>query len=662
LRPLLRAVLTGTAAALAVPLFASSAVAADTPGVTLLSGSKAAFTATTPAVADTPAATALSLTLDLRLRDAAGAEALAASVSDPASAQHGKFLSPAEYKKRFAATDASVRSVVSYLTSHGVKVTATSPTNRYVSIAVTAAKAESLFGVDLKQYRVDGKIVQANASEVRLPTQLAPLVGAVQGLTRTPVTKNSPAPPSPAFVNSGPCSTYFGEKLATTLPKVNGQFVPYAPCGYTPAQLRSAYDVQKVQNSSAKVDGRGVTVAIVDAYNSPTILADANTYATRHGDAPFAKGQFSELKPAAYSYGYGYSDPVNGDDPCGEQGWYGEETLDVEAVHGMAPGAKVLFSGAASCQDSDIDMAVRRVVDGHLASIISNSYGDTGEDIDPASIGAEHATFVQAAIEGIGVYFSSGDNGDEKANTGSRQVDYPASDPFVTAVGGTSIGIDKSGKRSFETGWSTGRSALDPTGKKWTPAFPGTYQYGGGGGVSQLFAQPSYQQGVVPASISEYFGGQPGRAVPDISAIGDPNTGFLVGQTQSFPDGSAKYSEYRIGGTSLAAPVVAGIMALGDQIAGRPRGFANYFIYGLAGTSAYHDSASSTLRGVVRVDFTNSIDASKGTTTTLRSINDKQSIFVRKGYDDVTGVGQPNGTAFLLAAAGATPVGGSTTD
>ncbi|NIZ91955.1 S53 family peptidase [Kineococcus rubinsiae] len=654
--------LTGTAAALAVPLFASAAVAADTPGVTLLSGSRASFTETSRAVADTPAATPLSLTLDLRLRDAAGAEALAAAVSDPSSAQHGAFLSPAEYAKRFAATDASVRSVVSYLTSKGVHVTATSPTNRYVSIAVTAAKAESLFGVDLKQYEVDGKVVRANAAEVKLPTQLAPLVGAVQGLTQAPVTKSSPAPPSPAFVNSGPCSTYFGEKLATTLPTADGQVVPYAPCGYVPSQLRSAYDVQKVQNSSAKIDGRGVTVAIVDAYNSPTILADANTYATRHGDKPFAKGQFSELKPASYTYGYGYSDPVNGDDPCGESGWYGEETLDVEAVHGLAPGAKVLFSGAASCQDADIDMAVRKVVDGHLASIISNSYGDTGEDLDPASIGAQHATFVQAAIEGIGVYFSSGDNGDETANTGSRQVDYPASDPFVTAVGGTSIGIDKAGKRSFETGWSTGRSALDATGKNWTPAFPGTYQYGGGGGVSQLFAQPSYQQGVVPASISEYFGGQPGRAVPDVSAIGDPNTGMLVGQTQTFPDGSVKYGEYRIGGTSLASPVVAGIMALGDQIAGRPRGFANYFLYDLAGTSAYHDSASKKLRAVVRVDFTNGVDASGGTTTTLRSINDKQSIFVRKGYDDVTGVGQPNGTAFLLAAAGVTPTGGSTTD
>ncbi|NAZ83512.1 hypothetical protein GTR02_16975, partial [Kineococcus sp. R8] len=192
MRRLHRALLTGTAAALALPLLSTAAVAAPTPGVTLLSGSQAAFTDSTPAIADTPAGTRLSLTLDLRLRDPAGAEALAAAVSDPASAQHGKFLSPAQYARRFAATDASVRSVVGYLQSQGVDVTATSPTNRYVSISVTAAKAESLFGVDLKQYRVDGKVVQANAAEVRLPTQLAPLVGAVQGLTRTPVTRNSP--------------------------------------------------------------------------------------------------------------------------------------------------------------------------------------------------------------------------------------------------------------------------------------------------------------------------------------------------------------------------------------------------------------------------------------------------------------------------------------
>ena len=118
------------------------------------------------------------------------------------------------------------------------------------------------------------------------------------------------------------------------------------------------------------------------------------------------------------------------------------------------------------------------------------------------------------------------------------------------------------------------------------------------------------------------------RVEPDISAVADPNTGFLVGQTQTFPDGTAKYSEYRIGGTSLASPVIAGVQALAEQARGGvPIGFANPRIYDRYGTAAYHDVTDHPLgqgQGIadVRVDFANAIDASAGTITSLRTLGE----------------------------------------
>jgi subtilase family serine protease len=145
--------------------------------------------------------------------------------------------------------------------------------------------------------------------------------------------------------------------------------------------------------------------------------------------------------------------------------------------------------------------------------------------------------------------------------------------------------------------------------------------------------------------------GRTGRAVPDISAVGDPNTGYIVGQTQTFPDGSVKYSEYRLGGTSLSSPLIAGIMALADQAAGTPHGFVNPLLYSLAGSGAYHDivDPASTV-AVVRTNFKNGVDASDGLSYVLRTMNQTLSLHTTPGWDDVTGLGTP--TSSFLSAVG----------
>jgi subtilase family serine protease len=124
-----------------------------------------------------------------------------------------------------------------------------------------------------------------------------------------------------------------------------------------------------------------------------------------------------------------------------------------------------------------------------------------------------------------------------------------------------------------------------------------------------------------------------------------PNTGFLVGQTQTFPDGSQQYSEYRIGGTSLASPVIAAVQALAQQAGGgKALGFANPSIYSKFGSRVYHDvtdNPTGSGLAVARVDFTNGYDATGGLSTSVRSLGKDSSLSAVKGYDDVTGVGTP---------------------
>jgi subtilase family serine protease len=283
----------------------------------------------------------------------------------------------------------------------------------------------------------------------------------------------------------------------------------------------------------------------------------------------------------------------------------------------------------------DLDAALNHVVDGHLAQIVTNSYGWDTELLPRGFITPVENILVQAAAEGIGVYFSSGDNGDESQVVGYTTPDWPASSPWVTAVGGTSLGVTAGNARAFETYWGTDKYSLSADGTSWSPV---GWLYGGGGGISRLFPVPSYQQSIA--------GSATGRVTPDVSMVGDPNTGFVEGQTQSFPDGNY-YDEYRIGGTSLSSPLFAGYMAVADQLAGQPHGFANPALYASAAGN-YHDIATSASDpiGEVRVDYTNGVDASAGVKYSVRTFNDTLSLTSIPGFDDATGLGTP--TSALL--------------
>ncbi|MFJ3230133.1 protease pro-enzyme activation domain-containing protein [Streptomyces sp. NPDC086787] len=613
------------ALALGIP----AAHAADTPGRNALAGTKPAWATAKADKGATSDNARVSARVYLAGRDAAGLAAYAKAVSDPNSPSYGKYLSAKQSQARFGATKAQVAAVKSWLKSSGLTVTEV--TQHYVSVTGDVAAAEKAFGTQLHNFTKGSKTYRAPSKTASAPDSLKGAVLTVTGLDSAPhkASHHDTLPgPDAVFKNSGPFSSYYGSNVATSLPGAYGQKIPYAVKGYTGKQLRAAY-------GAGKYTGKGVRVAITDAYASPTLAYDLGTYAKKHGDKAWKTSQLHQVLPNAYTK----------TEECGAAGWYGEETLDVEAVHAVAPDANVTYVGAGSCYDDDLLDSLSKVVDNHLADIVSNSWGDVEANQTPDLAAAYDQVFQFGAVQGIGFYFSSGDNGDEVANTGTKQVDTPANSAWVTAVGGTSLAVGKGDKYQWETGWGTEKATLSADGKSWD-GFPGAYTSGAGGGTSKNVAQPYYQKGVVPDALAKANNATGNRVVPDIAAIADPNTGFLVGQTQTFPDGSERYSEYRIGGTSLAAPVIAAVQALAQEArGGKAIGFANPSIYSRYGKKGIFHDVTDNPKGhglaVVRTDFVNGYDATGGLAVSVRSLGKDSSLSAVKGYDDVTGVGSP---------------------
>jgi subtilase family serine protease len=635
--------LVGCAAA-AVGLAVAVPAAADAAGTASLPNSHPAWATPGNEVAATAADSRIGFSVYLKMRDQAGAEALATAVSDPNSSAYGHYLSPAQVRARFAATDTTVQSVRNWLSSAGFTVGATASNNAYVQASGTAAQIQHAFAVHLNVYSVKGQHRRAVDANLSLPPSILPSVVSVSGLnqaqtkplnsgaTATPAT----VPPPAGFRNARPCGAYYGQIIDTD-PAYNGQHLPYAPCGYQPGQLRSAYGIDGAVQRG--VTGKGQTVAIIDAFAAPTLYADAAEYASRNDPGhPLLASQFSE-------YVFPDDTALEPPDQCDAAGWYGEQTLDVEAVHAMAPGAHILYVGGSDCLDPSLNQALNYVVAGRLADVVSNSYGDLGEDgLTADDIQAFNQIAIQGVLEGITINFSSGDDGDDAAILGQPEANFEATDPWVTAVGGTSLGIGAKGQTVLQTGWETEKSTL--TDGAWGPA---AYLYGSGGGTSRIFAEPRYQRGVVPDALAQenQTGNNRGRVVPDISMDGDPTTGMLVGETQTFPDG-VYYDQYRIGGTSLSSPLFSGLMAVSNQLDRFDHGFVNPVLYQFTSRTKAITDVRHVGGGAVRVDYVNGVDASDGTVRSVRTF-DFQGLTINTapGYDNVTGLGVPNGLAFL---------------
>jgi len=313
--------------------------------------------------------------------------------------------------------------------------------------------------------------------------------------------------------------TFVPTDLLATHPVAIAQAGSGGPAGLNPTQITHAYGFDQVtfKNGTVKGDGTGQTIALVDAYDDPSIAADLNVF----------DQQFGLQAPASFTkIGLNSSGQAsNTTFPPADSGWAGEIELDVEWAHAVAPGAAILLVEANSASESDLLAAVNYASNQPGVATVSMSWGSS-EFSGEASYDGYFTT--PTGHSGVTFFASSGDNGSPAL--------WPALSTHVVAVGGTTLSLDSQGNYLGETGWS-----------------------GSGGGISQLLSQPTYQQGLVIHNGSSVISANGMRTAPDVSYDTDPNTGFAVYGTYGW-NGWAE-----VGGTSDAAPQWAALVAIADQ-------------------------------------------------------------------------------------------------
>ncbi|MFO0954700.1 MAG: S53 family peptidase [Isosphaeraceae bacterium] len=375
----------------------------------------------------------------------------------------------------------------------------------------------------------------------------------------------------------GPVVTPSVAETVVTPSRFRGGYFPWGGGGITnpnpvsgaltPAQIASAYDL----NLSASA-GAGQTIAIVTAYNDPNIASDLATFSSTYG-----------LPAASLTVVNQYGSTTNL--PATDGDWSLEAAMDVEWAHAAAPGAKLVLVEANSASVSDMMTAVSTAA--KLANVVSMSWGGSefaGETAYDKVFANSKVTFVSA----------SGDSG------GYGGAQWPSSSPYVVSVGGTTLNPG-----SAETAWSGTNS--------WYSGASGS-----GGGLSQYESTPSYQSGLKVAR----------RSTPDVSAVGNPSTGVSVYST--VPSGG-QTGWFKVGGTSAATPIWAGVVARIDQARGASLNSTQTLslLYSLGSNATTYASAFH--------------DVTSGSNAAGAAV---------KGYDKVTGLGTPDVAKLVALASG----------
>jgi subtilase family serine protease len=371
--------------------------------------------------------------------------------------------------------------------------------------------------------------------------------------------------------------------------------------GLTPAQLEQAYNLGPLRQRG--IDGEHQTIVIVDSFGSPTIAGDLAAFDQAFGLRPPASLRI--IQPAGKVAAYKST--------SSRIGWASETTLDVEWAHAMAPGAGILLVETPTAENEgrtgfpEIVAAEKYVIRHHLGQVISQSFGATEETFRSAAalralrgayqLAAEPA-YAVTVLAASGDSAASGDTYDMQNQYPRRVVEWPATDPLVTAVGGSFLNLSPAGQRlAPDVAWSRG-----------------------GGGRSAVFSRPAYQDGVRAITGSS-------RGIPDISM--NASCASPVALYASFP-GTGTGHWQTICGTSMATPLFAGVIALADQLAGHSLGPINPAIYKM---SAAHDP------GIV--------DIRSGSNSTVAGGRPVPGFRAGPGYDLVSGVGTVNAAYFV---------------
>ena len=574
-------------------------------------GAPALHPADAKLIGSLPRSTRLQLTVTLRPRDPAALAAYAKAVAEPGSRSYHRFLTVAQFARRFGATPAAVAAVRASLRARGLTSGAPAPNDLSIPVRGSAGDVSTAFATTLARLQLrGGRLAYANTSAPALPRAVAPDVQAIIGLS----TVTEPRPAGPRAPPPAPATS--GDTARAGSDHVDGAALdPGAtdarPCGavtsqqqafdtstayrpYTIGQVAGAYGFTGLYSPGDL--GSGATVAVFELEGN--FPADTTAYQTCFGTTGIVKtvkvDGGAPAPSAAMDDGY-------------------ETQIDIDNIIGLAPKANLLvYQGPDTSAGSyDTDAAI---IAANKASVLSQSWGVCESALGGTAIAAEATLFQEAAVQGMTVLAASGDTGsdacdDDGASGDTTQaVDDPAAQPYVTGVGATTL--------SHLSG---------PVESAWNDEYGAS-----GGGPSLIWAAPSFQTDAATA-VDVDGGGQIGncpaaalsgycRLVPDVSADGDPYTGYMI-----YYDG-----QWTIGdGTSASTPVWAALVALAQSSAGcggARLGFINPTLYGGAG--AQYAS-----------DFN---DVSTGDNAWLPGM---EAFAAAPGYDPVTGLGTPKAAA-----------------
>jgi kumamolisin len=490
-----------------VPGFSqTSGVMVEIPNNTPVSVQKASL------ISHSDADAMLEIAVGLKLQNEQELDALIDRLHDPNSPDYGRFITPTDFVNRFAPAQADADAVKEYLESQGLTVLQVTPNRVFIQARGTVSQVEQAFQVSINDYTVHGEKHFSNDRNPSVPAAVSEIVRSISGLSslenRHPTVSASTASPTVIF---------------------------------TPQQIATAYNYPNSLNSHNEghsYNGSGITIAIATAFTYEP--SDVSTF-----------WQYFGIERA----GSITTVPVNG----GSTQTSFETTLDIQQAGAQAPGANLLvyivpgINGTGFASNANFELEFTQIVTDNLASIVSHSWGNCETNYGNAPMQSDDAIFKQGAVQGVSFFVSSGDDGAPGCGGSdtSLAVEYPASDPYVAAVGGTSLTLNSFGTRSSEVAW--------------------IYS---GGGASQVFHRPFWEFGrTVPRSDW--------RGVPDVALDADPNTPYYA-----FYLGQWGYS----GGTSFGAPNWAALWALGLQARrGRRVGLPTPYFYLLGDSSDYHE-------------------------------------------------------------------------
>ncbi len=641
----------------------------------------------------------ISVTVWLNLHNRAALDAQVQQMYDKSSPNFHHWLTMAQYKAQFAPTAQDVDTLREFLAAHNLTVTSVGPNNHFVVARGTVADAQLAFNTKINRMMVSGKMRRMAASEPQIEGPVASLVSTVQGLSdlayrtnvhraRNPITQQlydavpisggnnglffsgqCLRPPQTLTLKSPggfPAAVYVGNRYGAD---ITNQQPNLPPCGYDAAQMQTAYGLNPLYKKG--LNGAGQTIVIVDAFGSNTILDDTNLFSSLNGLPPLTPSNFQIVD----SEGPASCTEANG---CFASNANLETTLDVEWAHAVAPGANIVLVLTPDILLSSLDTGNIFAIENGLGNVLSNSFGIPEivlAELAPSELALENEISEVAASLGIAQNIASGDAGDEldsdNANFGidSVSVDANADSPFATGVGGTSTFLNSQNNIELQTGW--GLNATQLTGA--TPTSPSVpplefgFQGGSGGGASAVYAKPAFQKG-----LRGKF-----RLVPDISMNADPQTGVEIIIT---PDGVLADGTFVTvaGGTSLSCPMFSALWAIADQAnaaaKGGSLGEAAPLLYELGG-NAITDVNVAPIETLLDVNglilnppkqplilepaqklaqplentnfFVSALFQGSTSDWFVVTFGTDSSLVTGPGWDNVTGLGTPNGAKFV---------------